>query len=181
MKKLLLLIAASWLTGWIVLTGSPSSAADLNDHELYKIVTYTFNSHGQSTGVAKASHFEPLLITSTKADIFSGLPNQGDQLPYTTGKQLVQSFGLAADYQATPRLTFHGVIGVTKNAMDTTVKMNFDSSWEANIGVMYKLFNNFSYEMHFGFMDGGDLFKNSAAYNNVESVVMVSNQISMSF
>ena len=178
MKTLIPFIAAIWL---IVLTGSPSSAVDLNDHQLYKIVTYTFNSSSQTPGLAKMTHFEPLMITSTKTDIFSGLPNQGDQLPYTTGKQAVQSFALVADYQATPRLTFQGVIGITKNAMDTSVKMNFDSSWEANIGVMYKLFNNFSYEMHFGFMDGGDLFKNSAAYNNVESIVMVSNQISMSF
>ena len=181
MKKIFSLITVLWL---IALACSPAVAADLYDHELYKVVTYTFNSNNMQSGISIAKntgHFEPLMITRTKADIISSLPNQGDQLPYTTGKQMVQSFAVVADYQATSRLTFQGVIGVTKNAMDTSVKMNFDSSWEANIGVMYKLFNNFSYEMHFGFMDGGDLFKNSAAYNNVESIVMVSNQISMSF
>ena len=177
MKKVFSFIVALWLIG---LAASPCLAVDLNDHELYKIVTYTFNST-QGTGITDTSHFTPLMITSTKADMLSGLPNQGDQIPYTTNRPLFQSFGLVADYQATSRLVFQGVIGITKNAMDTSVRTNFDSSWEANIGVIYKLFNNLSYEMHFGFMDGGDIFKNSAVYSNVENIVMVSNQISMSF
>ena len=65
--------------------------------------------------------------------------------------------------------------------MDTSMKSNYDSSWEANLGVIYKLFNNFSYEMHFGFMDTGDIFKKSNAYSDVESIVMISNQLTMSF
>jgi hypothetical protein len=35
--------------------------------------------------------------------------------------------------------------------------------------------------MHFGFMDTGDLFKRNNAYSDVESIVMISNQLSMSF
>ena len=182
MKKLLYLITVLYC---IVIAGAPTSAADLNDHEIYKIVTYTFNKdyNPNEAGIGKKTNgFEPLMITRTKADIISGQPNQGDQLPFTTGKKIFQSFSVVADYQATPRLGFRGVIGVTKNAMDTSsVKLNSDSSWEANIGVIYKLFNNFSYEMHFGFMDSGDLFKNSNAYRDVESIVMINNQLTMSF
>jgi hypothetical protein len=181
MKSLLSLITVFY---YIAITSSPSSAANLNDHELYKIVTYSFNSsyNPNETGIAKKTNsFEPLMITRTKADIISGQPNQGYQLPFTTGKKIFQSFAVTADYQATPNLIFHGVIGVTKNTMDTSIKLNFDSSWEANIGVIYKLFNNFSYEMHFGFMDAGDLFKNSNAYHDVESIVMINNQLTMSF
>jgi hypothetical protein len=181
MKKLLYLITFFYC---MAIAGSPSSAADLNDHEVYKIVTYTFNKdyNPNEVGIAKKTNsFEPLLITRTKADIISGQPNQGGQLPFTTGKKIYQSFSLVADYQATSRLGFRGVIGVTKNTMDTSAKLNFDSSWEANIGVIYKLFNNFSYEMHFGFMDSGDLFKNSNAYRDVENIIMINNQLTMSF
>jgi hypothetical protein len=181
MKKLLSLFIVFYC---IVATVSPSSAANLNDHELYKIVTYTFNKdyNPDETGIAKKTNsFEPLMITRTKADIISGRPNQEEQIPFTTGKKIFQSFAVVADYQATPNLGFRGVIGVTKNASDTSAKLNFDSSWEANIGVIYKLFNNFSYEMHFGFMDAGDLFKNSNAYHDVESIVMINNQLTMSF
>ena len=181
MKKLLSVITVFYC---IVIAGSPSLAADLNDHELYRIVTYTFNKDysPNETGIAKKTNsFEPLMITRTRADIISGRPNQEEQLPFTTGKKIFQSFSVVADYQATPKLGFRGVIGVTKNTNDASAKLNFESSWEANIGVIYKLFNNFSYEMHLGFMDAGDLFKNSNAYHDVENIVMINNQLTMSF
>lgn len=181
MKKIFPFIAAFYI---IFITSSLAFAADLNDHELYRIVTYSFNSSNNLdvTGTAKKSfRFEPLMITRTKADIFSGQPNQEDQLSFTTGKNLVQGFAVSADFRATQDLALRGVIGVTKNGLDTSMKSNYDSSWEANLGVIYKLFNNFSYEMHFGFMDTGDLLKKNSAYSNVESIVMVSNQLTMSF
>ena len=182
MKKFSSLIAVLILS--VVATGLSCFAADLNDHELYKIVTYSYNNinYSDEMGAAKRmDRFEPLMITRTKADLIIGQPNQMDFFPFSTGKKLVQSFAISADFHATSRLALHGVLGVTKRNMDTSPKLNFDSSWEANIGVIYKLFNNFSYEMHFGFMDTGDLFKNSAAYKDVENIVMLSNQLSMSF
>ena len=182
MKNLSTFIAVTYI---LIFSGSLASAADLSsDHELYRIVSYSFNtkdSVDETGNIKKSNRFEPLMITRTKTDIISSQPNQGDQLPFATGKKIFQSFAVVADYQATAKLGFHGVIGVTKNTMDTSAKLKFDSSWEANIGVTYKLFNNFSYEMHFGFMDAGDLFKNSNAYRDVESIVMINNQLTMSF
>jgi hypothetical protein len=168
----------------MALTVAPASAADLNDHEIYKIVSYSFNPSNnldESGNVKKINRFDPLLITRTKADLISGQPHEIDHFSYTTGKTFAQGFAVAADIHATPDLAFRGVIGITKSGIDTSMKANYDSSWEANLGVVYKLFNNFSYEMHFGFMDTGDLFKKNNAYSDVESVVMISNQLTMSF
>ena len=184
MKKVFFLITAFFFLA----AGSVSSrAADLYDHELYKIVTYSFNENTDPNGTViskKVDHFEPLMITRTKADLMSSQPPLAERT-FTTGRDLVQGmvqgFAISADYNATPRLAFRGVIGVTKNINDTSVKLGFDSSWEANIGVVYKLFNNFSYEMHLGFMDTGDLFKNSSAYHDVENIIMINNQLTMSF
>jgi hypothetical protein len=181
MKKLLVYIV--FLYG-IALTVTPASAVDLSNHELYKVVTYSFNSSSNldETGAPKTlNRFDPLMITRTKADIISGQPNQADQFNFTTGKQFAHGFAVSADFNATPNLALRGVIGITKNGMDTSIKSKFDSSWEANLGVVYKLFNNFSYEMHFGFMDTGDLFKKNNAYSDVENIVMISNQLTMSF
>ena len=181
MKKLHTFLAV--LCG-IVIASSTASAADLNDHELYKIVTYSFNNSNnidETGAVKKLNRFDPLMITRTKADIISGRPIEADQFTFNTGKTLAQGFAVSADFHATANLAFRGVIGITKSGIDTSTKSNYDSSWEANLGVVYKLFNNFSYEMHFGFMDTGDIFKKSNTYSDVESIVMISNQLSMSF
>jgi hypothetical protein len=181
MKKIFLFIA---ILSFSSITSSLSFAADLNDHELYRVVTYSFNSNSnpdETSAAKKLNRFEPLMITKTKADIFSDQLNEEEQFKFTTGKNVAQGFAVSADFRATPDLAFRGVIGVTKNGLNTSMKANYDSSWEANLGVVYKLFNNFSYEMHFGFMDTGDLLKKSNAYSNVESIVMISNQLTMSF
>jgi len=181
MKKLFFFLAVFW---GIAVTTATASAADLNDHELYKIVTYSFNSSNnldEKGAVKKMNRFDPLMITRTKADIISGQPYDQDQFAFNTGKTLAQGFAVSADFHASPNLALRGIIGITKSGMDTTQKSNYDSSWEANLGVIYKLFNNFSYEMHFGFMDTGDLFKKNNAYSDVESIVMISNQLTMSF
>ncbi len=178
------IILSSLILLVFALTGSIAQAADLNDHELYKIVTYTFNTetHPNLTVTSKnTTHFNPLLITGTKTDILSSQAENHDRFDYTTGKNLTQGVIISADIHATPNLAFQGVIGVTKNNTVTSFNSNFDSSWEANLGVIYKLFNHLSYEMHFGFMDTGDIFKNNNAYSDVESIVMISNQLTMSF
>jgi hypothetical protein len=182
MKQLFLMSFAFLL---LVTNGSFCQAADLNDHELYRIVTYTFGTKNDSqltvTAKNSSTHFDPLMITRTKSDILASPEYRQDQFSYSTGKNFAQSFALSAYFHATPNLAFQGVIGVTKDNTDTALNSNYDSSWEANLGVIYKLFNHFSYEMHFGFMDTGDVFKNNHAYSDVESIVMISNQLTMSF
>ena len=78
------------------------------------------------------------------------------------------------------KLALQGVLGVTKNSWDPSTADN-KSSWEANLGIIYKMFNNLSYELHFGYMDTGDIFKERNTYTDVESIIMISNKLTMSF
>ncbi|MDP3480645.1 MAG: hypothetical protein Q8R88_12805, partial [Desulfoprunum sp.] len=71
-------------------------------------------------------------------------------------------------------------VGVTKNNWGSNTSKH-DSSWEANLGLIYKMYKNFSYQVHFGYMDTGDLFKERNTYKDVESIIMVNNQLTMSF
>ncbi len=181
MKKIFLFSAVLCIS---LLTGAVSYAADLNDHVLYRIVTYTFNDGtmpNAATATGTPHHYNPLMIAGTKTDMTPSEPSNQDQFAYSSAKPFAQGFALSANIDATPKLSFQGVIGVVKNGPNTLVNSNFDSSWEANLGVIYKLFNHLSYEVHFGFMDTGNLFKNNNAYSDVESVVMISNQLTMSF
>ena len=38
-----------------------------------------------------------------------------------------------------------------------------------------------AYEVHFGYMDTGDLFQEVDTYSEVESILMISNQLTLSF
>lgn len=54
-------------------------------------------------------------------------------------------------------------------------------SWEINLGVAYQFFDNFAYEIHFGYMDTGDLYKDSAKFMDLEEITIVTNKLTMSF
>ncbi len=174
MKKILNIIIATVL---ISIYGKGVSAANIEGHQQYKIVSYSFSS--DDTNITdEPIHYGTLLITESTADILTdSLYGSGASDP----KLATDVFAVSADYNATPDLSLFGTIGITKNRWDAALNSDYDSSWEANLGVIYKLFNNISYEIHFGYMDTGDLFKENQAYSDVESIIMISNKLTMSF
>jgi len=167
-----------------VFWGSVSLAADLGTAGDYRITGFSFDSDAVSeseTGLRfESSRFKPLMITSSASDVLVGDPFIDDLSP-RLDKSAPQGFAVAAEYLATPSLAFHGAIGVTKGTWDADVSLEGDSSWEANIGVVYSFFNSLAYEIHFGYMDAGDVFKQSDTYSDIDSIIMISNQLTMSF
>lgn len=160
-------------------------AEELENSPPYKITGYRFDygavSETDGRLQLETSRFTPLMITNAAVDLFGPDPFT-DRLSTQTGKSLPpQSFAVAAEYLATPDLAFHGVIGVTKGNWDADAALETESSWEANIGVVYRFFNSLSYQVHFSYMDTGDLFKQADAYSEVESIIMISNQLTLSF
>lgn len=169
-----------------VLTGYTIAAAqDLESELPYKITGYLFDYDAVMVSEGglrlKNSHFKPLLITSAAADLFGTEPFDGRLLPQAAKSSSPRGFAIAAEYLATPGLAFHGAIGVTDGSWDADSALNTESSWEANIGVVYRLFNSLSYQIHFGYMETGDLFKQAETYSEVESIIMISNQLTLSF
>lgn len=163
---------------------SPLLAADLGRAGDYRITGFSFDTDAVSESDGglhfESSRFKPLMITNSAADILIGDPFI-DGLSTQTSKSAPHGFAVAAEYLATPSLAFHGAIGVTKGNWDADATLATESSWEANIGVVYSFFNSLAYEIHFGYMDAGDVFKQSDAYTDVDSIIMISNQLTMSF
>ena len=176
---------AMTITVLFVAAGASSLlAADLGSTEDYRITGFSFDidavSESESGLHFESSRFKPLMITSNASDILIGDPFI-DNLSPQTSKYAPHGFAVAAEYLATPNLAFHGAIGVTKGNWNADATLATESSWEANIGVVYNFFNSLAYEIHFGYMDAGDVFKKSDTYTDVDSIIMISNQLTMSF
>ncbi len=150
----------------------------------YRITGFSFDTDAVSESDQglhfESSRFTPLMITNTASDILVGEPF-GNEFMSQTSKSSPQGFAVAAEYLATPSLAFHGAIGVTKGNWDPDASLESESSWEANIGVVYNFFNSLAYEVHFGYMDTGDVFRDSNTYTDVDSIIMISNQLTLSF
>lgn len=168
----------------VILTGSSVFAADLGETRDYQITGFSFDTDAVSESQGglrfESSRFKPLMITNSATDILVGDPFIND-ISSQTGKSAPHGFAVAAEFLATPSLAFHGAIGVTKGNWDADAALESESSWEANIGVVYNFFNSLAYEVHFGYMDAGDVFKQSDTYSDVDSIIMISNQLTMSF
>ena len=79
-------------------------------------------------------------------------------------------------------ISLQGALGVTRNLWTPELMGDLNgASWEANLGVIYKFLDKLSYELHFGYMDTGTLFSDRSSYSDVESIIMISNKISLSF
>ncbi|MEJ2058820.1 MAG: hypothetical protein P8X39_13390 [Desulfofustis sp.] len=177
------ILSSVTLLVFLFLTGAAAQADGLDSSE-YSISGYTFDtdavSESESGLLFETSRFKPLMITSSTTDVFGENPFGTSFSSQVTGSA-PHGFAVAAEYLPTPSLAFHGAIGVTSVAWDGTPTEDLDSSWEANIGVVYNFFNSLSYEVHFGYMDTGDLFQQVDTYSGVESIIMISNQLTLSF
>ncbi|MCP3887395.1 MAG: hypothetical protein GY702_00775 [Desulfobulbaceae bacterium] len=176
----------SLLTLLVILQSSVANCEDRVSHSAYKVTSYNLgavqNSQKNNAGF-KGQKYSPLMITSTTSDILNS-EHQGAVSWVETNSHTASSRGIAlsAEYIATDKIALRGAFGVTRNLWaPDSLEYEQESSWEANLGFIYKLVNNLSYELHFGYMDTGDLFTDQSTYTDVENIIMISNRLSMSF
>ncbi|MBU1567074.1 MAG: hypothetical protein KJ630_15800 [Proteobacteria bacterium] len=183
MKKLTLSILAASL---FFCQSSLSYAEGKATHSAYKVTSYNLGAITDNQGSGRSRYFadfQPLLITNAVSDILNsehvGKVFVGEAISPTSN---ANGIAVGATFDATQKISIQGTFGVTRNlwAPDSLNYEN-ESSWEANLGVIYKLVRNLSYELHFGYMDTGTLFNDRSSYTNVESIIMISNQLTMSF
>ena len=178
MKRLMLLIIAL-----VAITAATQALAEGNEtHSVYKVTTYNLGALLGEQGGSKLSlqNYEPLMITSTKADILSVNAAKSNNIRGTAQARNAKGFAIAAEYSATPEIALQGVLGVTQN-MQPSLAFDTEAAWEANLGVIYRFLDNLSYEVHFGYMDAGNLLRERSSYSNDESIIMISNKLSLSF
>lgn len=162
--------------------GSPGHAGEATTR-VYKVTSYNLGALVEPDNLEKfrfAQDFSPLLITNSAADIFTSEHKE------TAGEDSnlanINGFALSATFDATQRISLQGAFGVTRNLWaPDSLNYESESSWEANLGIIYKLLDNLSYELHFGYMDTGDIFTDRSSYTDVENIIMINSKLTMSF
>lgn len=160
-------------------------ANDLKTHRAFKVTSYDLGAieNFQGNGPLASRSFQPLLITSTVADILNNEHERTISVEETASNvSNISSIALSARLDATDNISLQGALGVTRNLWTPELMGDLSgSSWEANLGVIYKFLDKLSYELHFGYLDTGNLFSDRNSYSDVESIIMISNKISLSF
>jgi hypothetical protein len=130
--------------------------------------------------------FEPLYImTGYAANVLNGDlgPNDVGTAVRTSG---VHAIIALADFKASEDLTLHGGIGWGQ-AADTDWLLaeygDVDDSygWEVDLGMAYKLYQNLTYEVHFGWWAVGDFAELGNAAMETEDVYLLSHHLTMKF
>ena len=124
--------------------------------------------------------FEPLrILTGSKTSLLNN--DMGSGNPYGTLMRLAGAHGLvaSADFSATEKLAFHGAIGWAQ-AADEMAGFDSDYGWEFDAGASYKLLDNLTYNLHFGFLSTGDFFKMGTP-TGTNDITLLYNNLSMKF
>lgn len=158
---------------------------DLQQGE-YKLVAYTL-SNGSSdlytdTDSGKSVSFNTLYISPKAMDTVLNREDTFLNTPQVNiDKNNYQSFAIKAAYAPTPDITFHSSIGLTDTVEYKDINYADRVGWEVDLGLAYSFFNNFAYEVHFGYMDTGELFKESHSYTDIDNITIITNKLTMSF
>lgn len=152
----------------------------------YKLVAYTL-SNGSSEAYSennpsKSISFHSLYISPEAMNtVFNREETFTGNSHVNINKSQYQGFAIKAAYAPTPDITFHSSIGLTDTMENKNIDYTDRVGWEVDLGLAYKFFNNFAYEVHFGYMDTGELFKESNSYTDVDDITIITNKLTMSF
>ncbi len=160
--------------------GSAAVAASAGEHIPYRVISYNFSSDETDSQFSSLT-YGPLMITGAAADVLTDASLQFDDFGSIDPKSITDTFAVSANFSPTPALSLHGTFGITKNRWQAALNPDYESGWETNLSIIYKLFNNINYEVHFGYMDTGDLFEEKDTYTGVESIIMINSKLTMSF
>jgi len=152
---------------------------------------YTLHAYTLSNGTPVSSQntnsynniaFRNLYIFSSAMDTaFSRDDNFQNNSPAHINADRFQGIALKAAYSPTSSVTFHSSIGLTNTSSDERLDYTDRLGWELDLGMAYKFLGNFAYEVHFGYMDTGQLFTESNRYTDIEDITIVTNKLTMSF
>ncbi len=152
----------------------------------YRITGYTLENNGDvrntgNNGYGGASFYTLYILPEAMDTVL----NRGEDLYgkslINTGDESLKGFAIKAAYAPTSNLTFHSALGLTDMEKNKEIDYSERVGWEVDLGVAYKLLHNVTYEIHFGYMDTGELFKKSNSYMDVEDITIITNKLTMSF
>ncbi|MBU0945042.1 MAG: hypothetical protein KJ804_15185 [Proteobacteria bacterium] len=140
------------------------------------------DSEAYSVSGGTGADFEPLyILTGAKVSLLNN--DMGSDNEYGVAVRTAGAHGFvgAADFQATEKIGLHGALGYAMAAAEMEGFDN-DYGWEVDLGASYKLLDNLTYNLHFGYLASGDFFKgnNDLGYD-ANDVTLLYNNLSMTF
>ncbi|HID70343.1 MAG TPA: hypothetical protein EYP35_07785 [Desulfobacterales bacterium] len=175
------------LAGCLVFLGSYAQADEsILPKGEFKLRSYSLTNGSPSNSydltTAKTDSFSSLYISPAAMETILG----EERDLYNLGLRGINSenlkgFAVKVAYAPTSDITLHTSFGFTETIDQKQANYSNSIGWEVDLGVAYKFLNNFAYEIHFGYMDTGDLFKESTQYMDVEEITIVTNKLTMSF
>ncbi len=158
--------------------GTPALADPLTTESAYTITGYIFDS-GKQVQTA-ASPGGPQLLAGAMNKIMNAESGVSTEFGTAGRSAMPSGFAVGAAFSATDKLTLLSTIGITQNPSEPFI-YNSNFGWEIDLGVAYKILNNLTYEVHFGYMDTGEAFKDSPALTEIEEITILTNKLTMSF
>lgn len=150
----------------------------------YTLQAYTLSNGSPVNSQKNKSYdtvtFHNLYIFSNAMDTAFNRDDNFSTYGSTTTNQF-QGIAIKAAYSPTSAITFHSSIGLTDTSSDERLDYTDRLGWELDLGMAYKFLGNFAYEVHFGYMDTGQLFTESNRYADIEDIAVVTNKLTMSF
>jgi len=182
LKKLAFLPLVAFLAAPAMAT--PPITLTPETHSAYRVTTYSLGNITDFDSAIAVSprDYGPLMIIGAAEDVLAGSKQRFNPLAQSgVNPEAVEGFAVAARFEAGKSFAVKGAFGMAHNLWNDSLKSENRSSWEANLGVIYSLLPNLNYELHLGYMDTGDLFKNRSEYSNVDSIIMISNKLTLRF
>ncbi len=147
-----------------------SGDSDSNDNDL--------DAYSSTNGTG--NDFQPLyVLTGYQTSLLNN--DRGSTNEYGFAARTAGAHGLvaSADFSASEKLAFHGAIGWAQ-AADEKTGFDSDYGWEIDAGASYKLLDNLTYNLNFGYLATGDFFK-MGTNASTNDITLWYNNISMSF
>ncbi|HWH70293.1 MAG TPA: hypothetical protein VNT26_12985, partial [Candidatus Sulfotelmatobacter sp.] len=158
--------------------GTKMGALDLSGMYFYASGDDGEDADEDSAVGALGNEFEPYYImTGSHAGLFNGEVYAIDGDATNAG---IHSLGVHANYAMSEKLMLHGAAAYHM-AADEQATWDDELGIEYNVGAAYKLLDNMTYEVHFGWLDTGDFFKGANSAGETEDVWLASNHLTMTF
>jgi hypothetical protein len=155
----------SWMAGAATISGDSDATDDEN------------NAYDADHGTG--DDFEPLyILTGNRTNVLNG--DAGNNIVGNTVRQAgVIALVATADYKVSEDLSLHGGLGW---GMADEEPAGFDDAygWEADLGLSYKLYQNLTYDLHFGYWFVGD-FADLGGTVETDDVMLLSHHLTMKF
>jgi hypothetical protein len=134
-----------------------------------------------SSAKGTGNDFQPLyVLTGYQTSLLNNDRGAWNEYGFAARTAGAHGFVAAADFSASEKLAFHGAAGWAK-AADERTGFDTDYGFELDAGASYKLLDNLTYNLNFGYLWTGDFFQMANPNNNVSDITILYNNISMSF